>query len=581
MLLSIPRRCLLQAGLTLFVLGAGLWLRLPMSPAVGQATDPAGAFLISVSGHLVDMQNQPVAEADLTVYLDDQETPASHAVSQEDGSFVVDLPAMATDKLHFEIVRAHFEPYTYHVEGEILERLRDGINTRLPDIVLERRVTVGFVFATLCFAGVLALIAFEVLHNTTATLLGASAMLMFSYLGSAVNPDQFYIFDFERAITYIDFDVIFLVMGMMVVVGVLEGTGVFQWLAFVAYRVSRGRMTILAVILMLITAVASALLDNVTTILLIAPISLQIALALDVDPLALIVPEVLAANVGGLSTLIGTPTNILIGSFANLGFNDFLTNLTPGVVLALIALFVYVRWTYRAEYRKIGRGISPTLYTKLEENARIKDPVLLRKSLLVFAGMLLLFVLGDSFHLVPAVTAITGATVLLIWVEQDVGKMLRAVDWTTLMFFIALFVTVGAIQEVGLISLFAEALRGLTGGSQLVSLIILIWAPALISLVIDDIPLTAAMLPIVGFLSRTLAPAGSGVLYYGFAVGAAMGGNGSLIGAAPNLVAAGILDRAGYRISYLRFMRVGAPSMVITIAVGMLWLIFRFFIVPG
>ena len=186
----------------------------------------------------------------------------------------------------------------------------------------------------------LLLIATNRLHNTLAALVGASVVLAISYLGAAVRDDLF-IFDFARALGYVDWNVIFLIMGMMIVIAVVERTGIFQWLAFQAYRISGGRVWLLVPILMVITGVASALLDNVTTMLLMTPITVQIALAMGINPLALLMPEVMASNVVGISTLVGTPTNILIGSYGKISFNDFLTNLTPGVLLAMVGLIIY------------------------------------------------------------------------------------------------------------------------------------------------------------------------------------------------------------------------------------------------
>ncbi|GAB4445950.1 MAG: ArsB/NhaD family transporter [Anaerolineae bacterium] len=515
----------------------------------------------------------------MKVYVDDQETPIAEAVSQHDGHFVADIPINLPDQsLRLDIERAHFKPHTYVATGDDLALLREGRTIRLPDIILERRVTVGFIFATAAFIGILALIAFEVLHNTTATLVGAAAILAFSYLGSAINADQFFIFEFERAISYVDFDVIFLVMSMMIVVGIMEGTGIFQWMAFMAYRLSRGHVTILMVILVIITSIASALLDNVTTMLLMAPISLQIALALGISPLTLLIPEVLASNVGGISTLIGTPTNILIGSYANIGFTDFLVNLTVGVVLALAVLAIFMRWYYRRQYRNVAGGISPSLYARLEENAQITDPTTLRKALVVFSVMLAFFLFGDALHIDAVVTALGGASAFLVWVETDIERMIKAVDWTTLVFFMTLFIAVGAIQEVGLVGMIAEGLARIIGQNQLLGLIVLVWASAFISMMIDNIPFTAAMLPVVGFLSTTLDPNGTRYLFYGLSVGSAMGGNGSLIGSSPNVVTAGVLERAGYPVTYSEWLKVGLPTMIITVATGTIWLIVRFFV---
>jgi Na+/H+ antiporter NhaD/arsenite permease-like protein len=576
----------LTAGLALVIMLAGVLSRLPALPVAGQdeaARQPNPVH--AITGRVLDPQGLPVFEAEVKVYVDDEDEPFQETLAQEDGYFVVEIP-VGTPKqmLRIDISRHHFKTYTYRAEGEDLALLLEGESILLPDVELERRITMGFWVAAACFAGILLLMAFEKLHNTTATLLGVSVIFAFSYLVGHFYDDA-YIISFEEAIAHIDFDVIFLVMGMMIVVGILEGTGIFQWMAFMAYRLSRGHIMVLVVILMIITSLASALMDNVTTMLLMTPISLQIALALGVDPLALVMPELLASNVGGISTLIGTPTNILIGSYANITFNDFLVNLTVGVVLALVVLMFYVRWFYRKAYHAVGQGISPTLYAKLEENAKIKEPAKLRKGLVVFGVMLLFFIFGESMHLDAVVTALVGATAFLVWVETDVEAMIRAVDWTTLVFFMAMFIAVGAVQEVGLISIVADTLVDVIAGQPELGLVIMIWAGAFISTAIANIPFTAAMLPVISFLSNGsgtvagLDPAGSKFLYYGLSVGSAMGGNGSLIGASANVVTTGILDRAGYSIGYTKFMRVGMPAMIITIATGTAWLLFRFFVI--
>jgi len=308
----------------------------------------------------------------------------------------------------------------------------------------------------------------------------------------------------------------------------------------------------------------------------VAPITLQIALTLGIDPLALLMPEVLASNVGGISTLIGTPTNILIGSYAGLTFNDFLVNLTPGVLLAQAALTVYVLLIYRRQYRDASTAPSPALLAQLQENARITQPDKLRKAGAVFFAVIVLFALGERFHLAPAVTAILGAVAMLLVVQADIEDMLQVVDWTTLMFFIALFIVVGAIQEVGLISYIAAGIRALVGESLSATLLVIVWTGAILSGLIANIPFTAAMLPVVSFLTCNLPGAESKVLFYGRSVGSAMGGNSSLIGASANIVTVGIAERAGYPITYRLFLRVGLPAMAITVAMGTVWLFIHF-----
>jgi Na+/H+ antiporter NhaD/arsenite permease-like protein len=531
-----------------------------------------------VTGVIYDRQGQPVTGAQVTLTTKTSATAVAEATSQPDGRYALTLSGQIPDSLVVQIERAHFKATSVELDTAEIQALRSGESVDLHDVTLLRRVSLAFWIATLVFIAMLALIATGRLHNTLAALLGASIILAVSYLGPPLLEDLF-IFDFSGALRYVDWNVIFLVMGMMIVIAVVERTGIFQWLAFTAYRISGGRLWLLLPILMLVTGVASAMLDNVTTMLLMTPISVQIALAMGINPLAFLMPEVLASNVVGISTLIGTPTNILIGSFAKISFNDFLGNLTPGVLLAVVGLIIYCEFTYRREIRSSSEsGISPLLLEKLAERARIVEPGHLKKAGVVGAAMIVLFVLGEPFHLQPAVTALMGATALLVWIRPDIEEMIEAVDWTTLVFFMALFIVVGAIQEVGLISFVADAIGRLVGGSLLASVLIIIWFSALLSTVIANIPFTAAMLPVIGYLTATVPGAQSRVLYYCLSVGSAMGGNGSLIGASANMVTAGIAERAGHPITYLYFLKKGFPAMAITVSLATLWLLFHFLV---
>jgi Na+/H+ antiporter NhaD/arsenite permease-like protein len=305
------------------------------------------------------------------------------------------------------------------------------------------------------------------------------------------------------------------------------------------------------------------------------PISVQIALSLGINPLALLIPEVMASNVIGVSTLIGTPTNILIGSFANISFNDFLRNLTPGVLLAFTGLILYSAYIYRKELAD-AREASPLLLEKLAERGQINQPIHLRKAGIIGAGMLVLFILGERIHLLPAVTALIGATALMVWIRPNIEEMIEAVDWTTLVFFMSLFIVVGSIQEVGLISLIADAIGNLVGDNLLLTMMAVIWLSAVLSTIVANIPFTAAMLPVVAFLSATVPGANSKVLFYCLSVGSAFGGNGSLIGASANMVTAGISDGAGYPITYLYFLKKGFPALIISVGLATIWLLIRF-----
>ncbi len=526
-----------------------------------------------VTGRVEDKQGQPVQKAHVQLQAGGSILVDSY--TQDDGSFSIPLPDTHGGGLTMVVERPHFETATLAISAADLDQLMPGLALVVPTIELERRITLAFWIAALVFIGMLLLIALEKLHNALAALAGLSVVFGVSYLVEPFVPGV-YIFDFVGGLRYIDWNVIFLIMGMMIVIAVIEGTGVFHWMAFFAYRISRGKTWLLMAILMLITAIASAFLDNVTTMLLMTPITIQIALALGISPLALLMAEVMASNVGGIITLVGTPTNILIGSYASISFSGFLTNLTPGVFLALVGLFAYCLYVFRDDLAVETTDISPVLLEKLEENARITEQANLRKAGWVGLAMLMLFIVGERFHLMPAVTAMMGATALLLWIRPDVDEMIEAVDWTTLVFFMALFVVVGAIQEVGLISLIAQWVTSLVGNSLPLAMLAVLWLSALLSTIVANIPFTAAMLPVVGHLTRIVPGAGNLALFFSLSVGAAMGGNGSLIGASANMVTAGIAERAGYSISYGYFLRKGMPALFLTVAIGMIWLFVRF-----
>ncbi len=529
-----------------------------------------------VVGSVHDRQGQPIGGALASLIVPGTSASLADSTSQADGEFVLPISGPLPEALAVHIEREHFQSADIPLDTTATASLRAGQPVALPDTVMFRRVSASFWIAAAVFVGMLILIARGDFHNTLAALLGASVIFAFSYLGKPLYSDLF-IFDFPGALRYVDWNVIFLVMGMMIIIAAVERTGIFQWLAYKAYRLSGGRIWLLVPILMLIAGIASAFLDNVTTMLLMTPITVQIALALGINPLALLMPEVMTSNVAGISTLIGTPTNILIGSYGKISFNSFLSNLTPAVLVAMVGLIIYSELAYRNELQSKGEGeMSELLLKKLAERAIITEPDHLRKAGVVGLAMLVLFIGGEHFNLLPSMTALMGATALLIWIRPDIEEMIEAVDWTTLVFFIALFIVVGAIQEVGLVSFIADGIARLVGGNLLVAILVVTWSSALLSTVIANIPFTAAMLPVIGYLTTTVPGAGSKVLFYSLSVGSAMGGNGSLIGASANMVAAGIAERAGYPITYEHFMKKGFPALVITVGLASIWLIVRF-----
>ena len=564
-----------------FLFAIALLLLTKGNPAHAQTTGQTPTSSPLLIGVVHDAQGQAVGRVDVRLLDGSGEDVLAEARTQPDGRYAIDVPDSLPDgdSLTLALERAHFDPLTVTLDAGTVSQLEAGESVVLAPQTMVRRVNLAFWIATVVFGGMLVVVAISDLHNTLVALLGAAIIFAVSYLGAPL-AEELFIFDFDTAITYVDWNVIFLVLGMMIVIAVIEETGLFQWLAFAAFRLSRGRAWLLLAVLMLVAGVASAFLDNVTTMLLMTPISVQIALAMNLNPLTLLIPEVMTSNVIGVSTLVGTPTNILIGSFANISFNDFLRNLTPGVLLAYVGLVAYSLFIYRRDLRTSAE-MSPQLLERLAERAQIKEPEDLKKAGWIGLAMLLLFVFGERIHLLPAVTALMGATALLVWIRPDVEKMIEAVDWTTLVFFIALFIVVGAIQEVGLISMIAVLIGNVVGQSLILTMLAVIWVGALLSGVVANIPFTAAMLPVIAYLSGIVPGAHSKVLFYSLSVGSAMGGNGTLIGASANLVTAGIAERAGYPITYVNFLKRGLPAVVITVGLATIWLMIRFLLLGG
>jgi len=540
--------------------------------------------VVTLLGQVTDTQGAPLAETEVQLCAEEHpDRPSFVTETQADGWFRMEVPVPqeviaqlvgGEEQVCLSVERPNFKPLELQFSTENWVALDEDFHILLPTTVLEHRVGAAFWFVTLVFVVTMFFIATERLHKTTAALAGAALILIVSQVAGLFAPG-WKILGFEGAMRAIDFEVIFLLIGMMIFVGMMEGTGLFQWMAFTAYKAAGGSPWRLTVILVIVTAVASALLDNVTTILLMTPITIEIALKIGVNPLMILFPEVLASNIGGTATLVGSPPTILIGTQAGLSFGDFVVNTGPVVVVALIILLLYMRWRYGDEYQTAGELDSAALMKRLEEDARITDPDLLRRSLVVGVGMVALFLVGPKLEVAPALIALTGAAALLIWVRPDVERMVRHVDWTTLLFFMALFMQVGALEEVGLIALVAEFIGNLAGSSVVAAVLLTLWPAMIMSAIIDNVPFAAAMLPVARYLTATVPGAEGGIIYWALVFGACFGGNATLIGASANLVAAGIAERAGFRMTYVRFFKIGAPVAIGSTLVAMGWLLLR------
>jgi Na+/H+ antiporter NhaD/arsenite permease-like protein len=372
-----------------------------------------------------------------------------------------------------------------------------------------------------------------------------------------------------------DMNVIFLLMGMMIVVGILKKTGLFQWLAYKSYALARGNVFILSAILMVITAVASAFLDNVTTMLLMIPVTIQIAVTLKINPIALLIPEVFASNVGGTATLIGDPPNIIIGSYAKLSFADFVINLFWPVLICMVVTVVYYIYWYKKSYLKAEVKDVDLTIQYLKHEYRITDKKLLILSLAVWPSSSSCSSFMASSTWSPPSPRSWAPCSLLVMARGDIVEMLEhEVEWPTLIFFMALFIVVAGAEETGLIQVIAEWVADVSRGSLLVAVLMVLWVSALASAAIDNIPFTATMLPIIAFLNETIPGAESGILWWALALGACFGGNGTMIGASANVVTVGLAEKAGYHISFLYYMKACFVPMLITVVLASFYLVF-------
>mgnify|MGYP000517318360 CR=1 FL=1 len=426
------------------------------------------------------------------------------------------------------------------------------------------------------FLLVFAAISLRWMHETAAALMGAVAVWLVHYIGGTFFP-ALHIISFEESMAFVDWNVIFLVLGMMIFMAMFSESGVFRWLAFRAFRLGRGNAWLLGLILVLLTGITSSFLNNVTAILLLVPLTIQIAETVGVHPFAYVIPEVLASNIGGAATLIGDPPSTLVGSHLGLGFFEYAVEVAPVVGLCLFVLLGMVAWLYRHDLEEARGRLSPTLMAQLEAGAHITDALLLRKAGVVGAVTLLLFFVGELFDLPPSVVALSGATALIVWVRPDMHRMLREVDWTTLFFFIGLFVLVDGLEQAGIIQTIAQTISHLAGNNLTAATILMVWVSGGVSAAVDNIPFTIAALPIADLLSTSIHGAQTGqALYWALIYGADFGGNGTYIGGAANIVAAGLLAQAGYRLSFTRFLRDGMPVTVVTLLVATLWLLVRY-----
>lgn len=423
--------------------------------------------------------------------------------------------------------------------------------------------------AVAVFAVAYALIATEKIHRVKVALGGAIVMLL---IGATDAEHAF--FSPEAGI---DWNVLFLLLGMMLIVGVLRRTGVFEYIAIWSVKRAKGRPFRVMVILVLVTAVASAALDNVTTVLLVAPVTFLVCERLGVPVVPYLVAEAMASNIGGTATLVGDPPNIIIASRAGLSYDDFLVHLAP-IVVVLMAVFIGLcRVMFRSAFRYDPERAATV--TALNEREAIRDVRLLAVSLVVLTLVTAAFVLHAVLHLEPAVVAIVGGLVLLAASRLDAEDVARDVEWPTLVFFAGLFVMVGALVNTGVVDQVARAAADAAEGRLAWASVGLLWGSAVISGLVDNIPYVATMSPVVAEL---VAAEGGGPqphsLWWSLALGADLGGNATAVGASANVVVLGLAEKAGHRIGFWGFTKYGLIVATTTIALCTPYVLLRYFV---
>ncbi|MCD6294483.1 MAG: ArsB/NhaD family transporter [Deltaproteobacteria bacterium] len=575
----------LRYGLFSFFVIVLFLINIPAFAGHGAGGGPPKALIeggdtINVSGIVLDSHKEPVNEANVRVLVNGKE--AAHGETAHNGKYVVrfQMEKGEVEQATIEVKadRASFKGAIFTVQGKDLARHGDHLFLS-EDMSLDRHLGPAFWISTVVFILAYVLIAFELLHRTVAAMLGAITMLVISYTIGTINP-EYHIFSFESAIFSIDMNVVFLLMGMMIIVGVLKHTGVFQWCAYMSYKLAKGKVFVLVVYLMIFTAVSSAFLDNVTTMLLLTGVAIEISISLGINPLHLLLPLVFASNVGGTATLIGDPPNIMIGSYAGLTFMDFVVALTLLCGVCMIVLIVFTKLVWGKGYAAAKVDDVQDFIQVLKEKYRITDPRLLTYGLAVLGIVIFLFLSHGYWHMEVSVAALMGGVLLLtiavLTEKVDLIELIeKDIEWPTLMFFIFLFIMVGAVETSGLLAVVADWILTLSAGDFVIACSLILWVSAIMSAFVDNIPFTATMLPIVGYLS-TVIPGAENTLWWALALGACLGGNGTIIGASANVVTMGIAESRGYKISFIGFMKTAFPYMIITIIIAHAWLlIFR------
>ena len=413
-------------------------------------------------------------------------------------------------------------------------------------------------------------IALERIPKVTIALLGGALTIVLGLvsqtkaLGDGINPHYF--------INFIDFNVIFLLVSMMVIVSITTRSGVFNWIANELLKFTKGHPVKVLCALGLFTAVTSAFLDNVTTVILIMPITFAIAKKLDIDPIPFLLTEIFSSNIGGTATLIGDPPNIIIGSAGGLSFIDFIKELTPVILVIMCVILTVLAFIFRKKLHASQDKMDEV--AKIDNSHTITDKALMIRSTLILAFVILGFMLHDVTHIETCVVAMLGASILLIFEKPN--EILQDVEWNTIFFFIGLFIIIGGLEASGGIKLMAEWILKVTQGSQAATSMIILWTSGVISGIIDNIPYTATMAPMLVEIEKTMGATYAYPLWWALSLGACLGGNMTIIGAAANVIVSENAAKSGHPISFMRFLKYGVGVVAITLTISTVYIYFRF-----
>ncbi|MGO5359226.1 SLC13 family permease [Anaerofustis sp. LCP19S3_F7] len=401
----------------------------------------------------------------------------------------------------------------------------------------------------------------ERIHRTVAAITGAILLIVT------------HILTIETSISYVDINTVGVLVGMMLFVAVVKNSGIFEYIAIKSAKIAKGKPVNIMIIFILITAILSAFLDNVTTVLLIGPMTIAITRILNINPIPFLITQIMASNIGGTATLIGDPPNIMIGSAANLGFTDFILNTGLPVIFIIITAIIYFLLIYKKQLIVDEENISKVM--EMDENKAIKDKSLMIKSIVLIVLVVIGFIFHSQLQMESCVIALLAAIIMLLIGKQDAEEIILGVEWSTILFFIGLFIVVGGLEETGVIDKLANLLVSATSGNMVLTMIIILWASAIISSFLDNIPFVATLIPLILTMQQTgnidVTP-----LWWALSLGACLGGNGTLIGASANVVLSSISNKNGYPITFKHYMKIGFPLMTISIIISSIYLLIRF-----